>query len=125
MNTLADLLNFIVSTLETSLLCVSVQVYETEQFSADQFALKVRAELKSGNVLQVRLYRTGMHTDYAYQLLAGDEPGVRWDNKEHFPSISSYPHHFHVTATQTESSSLNGDPTHDLPIVLDYLETVS
>lgn len=123
MNTLADLLNFVVSTLELSPLCVSVQVWETEQFSADQFALKVRAGLKSGSVLQVRLYCNGAHTDYAYQLLDNDEPRVRWDNKEHFPSISSYPHHLHVTATQTASSSLNGDPTHDLPLVLEYLES--
>jgi hypothetical protein len=85
--------------------------------------LKARAELRSGNVLQVRLYRNGMHTDYAYQLLAGDESGVRWDNKEHFPSIPSYPHHFHAPATQTEPSPLNGDPTHDLPLVLEYLES--
>lgn len=125
MNTLADLLNFVVSTLESSPLCVSVQVWETEQFSADQFALKVRAQLTSGNVLQVRLYRNGAHTDYAYQLLANDEPSVRWDNKEHFPSISSHPHHFHATATRTESSPLNGDPAHDWPIVLDYLATHS
>ena len=81
MNTLADLLNFVVSTLETWPLCVSVQVWETEQLSANQFVLKVRAELKSGSVLQVRLYRNGAHTDYAYQLLDSDEPSVRWDNK--------------------------------------------
>ncbi len=123
MNTLADLLTFVVSTLETWQLCVGVRVWETEQFSSDQFALKVRAQLKSGNVLQIRLYRNGAHTDYAYQLLVNEEPSFRWDNKEHFPSIGSHPHHFHVTPLQTESSPLTGDPSHDLPLVLDYLES--
>ncbi len=59
MNTLADLLNFVVSALQTSPLCVSARVLETFLFSEHQFTLKVRSELKSGDVLQVRLYRNG------------------------------------------------------------------
>ncbi|MDE3092146.1 MAG: hypothetical protein KGJ80_22455 [Chloroflexota bacterium] len=123
MNTLADLLNLIVSTLQTSPLCAGVRVLETLQFSDTQFAFKVRADLKSGDVLQVRLYLNGEHTDYAFQLLRDDKPVVRWDNKEHFPSISSRPHHFHNASGQIESSPLTGDATHDLPLVLKYLES--
>ncbi|WP_258189407.1 toxin-antitoxin system TumE family protein [Candidatus Hakubella thermalkaliphila] len=83
----------------------------------------MRAELAAGDVLQVRLYRNNEHTDYAYQLFRGERPVVRWDNKEHFPSISSYPHHFHNTSGQVEASPLTGDPAHDLPFVLNYLAT--
>ena len=123
MNTLADLLNFVVSTLQTSPQCVSMRVLETHQFSESQFALKVRAEMKSGNTLQVRLYCNREHIDYAYQLLNGDKPLVRWDNKEHFSSIPSQPHHFHDESNQVTTSVLTGDPNHDLPIVLKHIES--
>lgn len=83
--------------------------------------MKVRADLTSGHVLQVRLYRNGEHTDYAYQLFQTDTPVLRWDNKEHFPSISSFPHHFHNASGLVEFSPLTGDPAHDLPFLLNYL----
>ena len=124
MNTLPELLDFTVSTLQKSTLVVNVRVLETFQFSESQFAFKVRSELVSGNVLQVRLYRNGEHNDYAFQLFRDDAPLIRWDNKEHFRSISSYPHHFHSISGQVESSSLTGDLTLDLPVVLNYLSTV-
>jgi hypothetical protein len=42
---LADLLNLVVSTLQTSQLCNAVRVLDISQFSDYQFALKVRADL--------------------------------------------------------------------------------
>lgn len=125
MNTLPDLLNFVVTTLQISPLCHAVYIVETHQFSARQFAIKVRAELIVGSVLQVRLYRNGQHIDYAYQLVRNENPVLRWDNKEHFPSIPSHPHHFHNPSGQVEASPLTGDPAHDLPFVLDYLVNFS
>ena len=124
MSTLADLLNFVVSTLQSSPVCRTVQVLETMQFSDRQFTFKVRADLVSGAVLQVRLYRNAQHTDYAYQLFHDESHVLRWDNKEHFPSIPSYPHHFHSTLNKIESSPLNGELAHDLPIVLKYVESI-
>ncbi len=123
MNTLADLLNFVTTALQSSPLCSAVRILETHQFSDSQFALKVRAEIIAGRILQVRLYRNGSHTDYAYQLLRSDVPLVRWDNKEHFPDVPSYPHHFHAATGQVEHSPLTGDPTHDLPYVLNFITT--
>jgi len=117
----ADLLNVVVSTLQTSSFCRSVRTIEAFRFSETQFGLKVRADLTSGHVLQVRLYRNGEHTDYAYQLFQTDTPVLRWDNKEHFPSISSFPHHFHNASGLVEFSPLTGDPAHDLPFLLNYL----
>ena len=119
MNHLADWVSFVVTTLQSWPLYRTVRVMETVQYSKRQFALKVRAELASG-ALQVRLYCNGEHTDYAYHRVRGDE-SVRWDNKEHFPSISTHPHHFHNTSGQVEASPLTGDPSHDLPLVLHYL----
>ena len=121
MNGLADLLTSVVSTLQTSTLCRSVQPIETFRFSETQFGFKVRAFLISGDLLQVRLYCKGDHTDYSYQVFQDDKPIMRWDNKEHFPSISSFPHHFHSATGLVESSPLTGDPQHDLNLLLDYL----
>lgn len=123
MNSLADLLSYVVTTLQSSQLVRNVNVLETLQFSDDKFALKARADLASGDVLQVRLYQNVQHTDYAYQLFRDEFSVVRWDNKEHFSSLSSYPHHFHTASDQAESSPLTGDPAHDLPLVLKYLES--
>ncbi len=120
MNTLADLLSLVLTTLQSWPACRSTRVVETHQFSQHQFAFKVRAELAGGGMLQVRLYCNGEHTDYAYHFLRGDQ-SIRWDNKEHFPFISSHPHHFHAASGHPEPSLLSGDPAHDLPIVLNYL----
>ena len=123
MKSLSDLLNEIVSTLQTSVLCRTVHIVETIAFSETQFAIKVRAELNSDNVLQVRVYANREYVDYAYQLFRDETPLLRWDNKEHFPGIASYPHHFHAPDGRVEISNLNGDVTVDLPSVLDYLAT--
>jgi hypothetical protein len=48
---------------------------------------------------------------------------LRWDNKEHFPGIATHPHHFHAANGRVGDSILNGDPDHDLPLVLGYLST--
>jgi hypothetical protein len=73
MNTLADLLNLVITTIQNRPVCRSTRVLETHSFSARQFALKVRAELIAGGVLQVRLYCNGDHTDYAYHLIHGEQ----------------------------------------------------
>lgn len=125
MTTPADTLNLVITTLQGSPLCKAVHVLETQQFSAQQFALKVRAELTRGGVLQVRLYYNDRHVDYAYQLFQADQPLLRWDNKEHFSNVATHPHHFHAPTGLVGDSTLNGDPVHDLPLVLDYLTTFS
>ena len=119
---LADWLNFVVSVLQTSPLCQRVQIIETHPFSNRQFALKVRANLEGGHTLQVHLYRNFAYTDYAYQLFREDKPILRWDNKEHFPDLPSYPHHFHTPLGKVENSALTGDPQKDLFLVLAYLD---
>lgn len=123
MTTLGEALNLVLTLLQGSPWCDNVRVVETHQFSDRQFALKIRADLARGGVLQVRLYHNQGHVDYAYQLFHGDQPLLRWDNKEHFPDLATQPHHFHTSAGSVKNSDLNGDPTHDLPLVLDYLAT--
>lgn len=126
MKTLPQLLNFVMTTLQNSSLCSAVTIVSTKSYSNRQFIIKVRATMADGNkILQVRFYCNGNHLDYAYQLIADDMPLMRWDNKEHFPSLTSYPHHFHAENGRVEPSTLLGKPAHDLPIVLDHLQTVN
>ena len=125
MITLAEALNFVTTTLQGSPLCSSVRVVETHQFSDRQFALKARAELARGGALQIRLYYHDQHIDYAYQVFRGDQPLLRWDNKEHFSGLVTQPHHFHAATGSVTDSNLNGDPAHDLLLVLDYLTAFS
>ncbi len=94
MNTLPELLNFVITTLQLWSRVRHVRVLATEQFSSTQFAIKVRAELKNEDSLQVRIYHNESHIDYAYQLICAGAPLIRWDNKEHFATIATYPHHF-------------------------------
>ena len=122
MNSLADLLSYVVTALQRSGRCSAVRVLDTQSFSARQYAIKVRAELLTGDVLQIRVYRNGGHVDYSYQLLRASEPVMRWDNKEHFPAIVSYPHHFHSPSGEVRISPLTGDVTTDLPFVLTMLD---
>ena len=123
MSGLPELLNFVITTLQRFPRCQDTRIMATHLFSERQFALKVRATLTNGQVLQVYIYRNHDHTDYAYQLLRNEQPMQRWDNREHFPNISSYPHHFHALTGNVENSPLNGDPAHDLPLVLQMLSS--
>ena len=124
MSALADLLNLVVTSMQMNSLCTTVRVLDTHQFSDRQYALKVRAELAGGGSLQVRLYRNGDHTDYAYHVSIADT-ALRWDNKEHFRLLSSHPHHFHNASGRVETSLLNGDPAHDLPVVLSLVNRIA
>jgi len=124
-NTLADLLSYVVTALQRSGRCSAVRVLDTQSFSARQYAIKVRAELLNGDVLQLRIYHNSGHVDYSYQLLRASEPVMRWDNKEHFPGIASHPHHYHSPTGEVRISPLIGDVTVDLPFVLTMLEASS
>jgi len=62
-------MQFKISTLQTSGIFKDVHVVETKQFSALQFAIKVRTVTKSDNFFQVRIYQNEEYIDYAYQYL--------------------------------------------------------
>ena len=94
MTTLPSLLAALAAAIQTHALCKKVTVLETKEFSPSQFFFKVRAELAGGGRLQVRIYYNRGHIDYAYQLLIG-APLLRWDNKEEFRHLATYPHHHH------------------------------
>ncbi len=117
MTSLPSLLGGLVTALEVYPICRKVRILETKEFSFDQFFFKIRAELARDHTLQVRVYYNRGHIDYAYQFLA-DVPLMRWDNKEEFRHLATYPHHHHDVIGDVKPSALTGDPTKDIAIVL-------
>ena len=105
------------ATLQSHPICERASVLETKVFSYDQFFLKVRANLTGENTLQARIYYNQGHIDYAYQLFT-DLPILRWDNKEEFRHVETYPHHHHDEHGNIRASRLTGDPVRDIEIVL-------
>jgi len=115
--TLPALLGTVKAILQADPLCRRVTVIETKEFSSEQFLFKLRADLPKAYKLQVRIYHNQGHIDYAYQLFS-TVPVLRWDNKEEFHHLESYPHHHHDEHGDVELSPLTGDPSQDLGVVL-------
>ena len=120
MISLATLLASMLSILQSNPLCERVESIETDPFATDRFAFKVRARIISKYSLQIRIYYNRGHYDYSYQLFS-DVPIVRCDNKEHFPNLATYPHHYHNEHGRPAPSPLSGNPETDLPLVLEKL----
>ena len=64
--------------------------------------------LPSRYKLDVRLIQTENEIIYSYQLFQ-DRPIIRWDNAPHFPSVTTFPHHFHDRNDKIKESNLMGD----------------
>lgn len=120
MTTLPLLLASVTSALQTHPCCRKVTVLETKEFSPSQFFFKVQAELPETSRLQIRIYYNRGHFDYAYQFLT-DVPLLRWDNKEEFRHLPTYPHHHHDQEGNVGPSSLGGNPASDLQVVLEAI----
>ena len=103
-------------------LCRKVTGVETKEFSPEQFFFRVRAELAGESKLQVRIYYNRGHIDYAYQLFT-DVPLLRWDNKEEFRHLETYPHHHHDEQGNVRPSPMVGDPVRDIEVVLQEVLT--
>jgi hypothetical protein len=112
------MLGALTAILQAHPLCERTAILETREFSPDQFYFKVRAELSQGYGFQARIYSNAGHVDYAYQLFKEDRPILRWDNKEEFRSLKTYPHHHHDDRGNIQPSPLKGEPQDDIALVL-------
>lgn len=120
MTSLPSLLGAVMATLQAHSLFTQVSDVETKTFSREQFLFKIRAELAGQINFQVRIYYNHGHVDYAYQVFT-DVPILRWDNKEEFEHLDSYPHHFHDEHGNVKGSPLKGDPIYDIGFVLEEI----
>ena len=114
---LASLLSRVMAAMQANSICKEVKCTESRAFSPDQFYFKIRSRLKTGEALQVRVYSNQGHIDYAYQVFT-DEPVIRWDNKEDYPNVGTFPHHFHDQSGNVTESELRGEPYADIHTVL-------
>ena len=122
MTTLPAMLGVLAAILQSHPLCERTAILETREFSSNQFYFKVRAELPQGHRFQIRIYSNASHVDYAYQLFKEDRPLLRWDNKEEFRSLKTYPHHHHDDLGNILHSPLTGNPQDDIAFVLGEIE---
>jgi hypothetical protein len=106
--------------LQSSSKVKSFQIIDNDPLDEENYLLKMRCELISGNALQIRLRAVSGNIRYSYQELA-DKPLRRWDYAAHFPNLPNFPHHHHDSQGNITKSSLTGDPTVDLPQVLKEL----
>ncbi len=118
MTSLPALLGAVNASLQGHTLCRRIASLEVKEFAPDQFHFKLRADLTGKTSLQVRIYYNHGHIDYAYQLFA-DIPLLRWDNKEEFRSLATYPHHHHDASGDIHVSPLIGEPIADIKIVME------
>ena len=122
MKSLPALLGALTAILQSHHLCERTTIVETREFSSDRFYFKVRAELPRGYRIQARVYSNLDHIDYAYQLFKEEAPILRWDNKEEFRTLKTYPHHHHDDRGNIQTSPLAGDPLADMVVVLREVE---
>lgn len=82
---------------------------------------KLRLALTDGSFLDIWLSADG---DYAYPWERRRQTGhiYRWDNAPHYPSITTYPAHFHDgDESAVTESQLDPKPESALRVVLDFV----
>jgi len=110
-------LSKIVDYLKSIEIISSIQVVFLDD-SLQRSICKIRCSLlPSRYKLDVRLIQTENEIIYSYQLFH-DRPVIRWDNAPHFPSVTTFPHHFHDQNDKIEPSNLIGDIIEDIDYVL-------
>lgn len=106
--------------LQASPKVVSFQVIDNDPVDEGNFLFKIRGELVSGCILQMRIRAVAGYIRYSYQEFT-DKPLRRWDNAPHFAHLPAFPHHYHDSQGNVTDSSLTGNPTMDLLHVLSAL----
>jgi len=110
-------LSKIVDYLKSIEIISSIQVVFLDD-SLQRSICKLRCSLlPSQYKLDVRLIQTENQIIYSYQLFH-DRPIIRWDNAPHFPSVTTFPHHFHDQNDKIKASNLTGDIIEDIDYVL-------
>ena len=94
----------------------------TYEFEENQVRIKIELELTDGSLLIIKDYKFSNNTrKYAYHWMGSDgKLRTRWDNVPHWRSISTFPHHKHVGA----SDNILFSTETDIESVLDYIKKI-
>jgi hypothetical protein len=95
-------------------------VIDHDAIDEENFLVKIRCQLASGHILQIRLRAVAGTIRYSYQEFS-DKPLRRWDNAPHFPHLPGFPHHYHNAQGDVTEAVLTGNPITDLEQVLSIL----
>ncbi len=91
----------------------------------EEFIDSERPFLKITFLKGLTLYiRYNDYDDYSYHLILSQESldRIRYDNYDDMWKVKSKPHHFHPRGEKTAiESPMNGDPKHDVPILIKQL----
>ena len=86
----------------------------------DLFQLKII--FKTGQIVYIRYNE---FNEYGYQILFSTKKNdsARFDNFDDRWEVSTKPHHFHKRGgNNVIKSSMNGEPTHDIHLLIKYLK---
>lgn len=104
----AEYLASVFSELTTNHLIASFDVVE-QWLEPDRGYIRVRAWLANGDFLELAEYfveagRECIPIRYRYQWMDATRQQMRkrWDNVEHHPALSGFPHHMHLTDGRVE-----------------------
>ena len=94
-----------------------------EDETMDRAVYRIRCQLlRPAYRLEIRLIQIAEELLYAYQLFT-DQAVMRWDNAPHFPTLPSFPHHFHAETGEVIKKTTNLDPR-DQDAFNSFLSTV-
>ncbi len=111
--------NTLLQLLQASPITRQPQITDLKIYGRNAFRVKIRATVTAAWTFQVWLNYNPRHVRYAYQLFGPGGPLLRWDNAPHHPDIrANFPHHFHDDRGRIVTSTLQGNPLQDLPVVL-------
>ena len=85
---------------------------------------KYEVQLIFSNQLVVYL-RYNIFEEYGYNIIFSDMPydRIRFDNLDDRWEVDTKPHHQHIRRKkQAISSPMNGNPAHDIPILVEFLK---
>ena len=92
-----------------------------QEISIDNNRPLLKITFFRGIVLHIRY---NDYDEYSYQLNFSQEPDdrLRFDNYDAKWFVSTRPHHYHPRGKKMATESpMNGDPQHDIPILIKYI----
>jgi hypothetical protein len=106
----AEYLASVLSELTTSHLIAAFDIVE-QWLEPDRGYIRLRAWLANGDFLELAEYFVDaggecLPARYRYQWMDATRQHMRrrWDNVEHYPGLSGFPHHIHLADGQIEPS---------------------
>jgi len=107
---------------EARALLVDLLGVDIREDELDETLSQLKITFKSGLILYIKYNEFG---EYGYQIIHSPQKNdfSRFDNFDDRWNVSTKPHHFHRRGKRKAvASSMNGNPSHDIPILIKYIK---